>query len=86
MSWADEQETTSSFSADDLEPSVRIEQYDNRTIEEYSVNDNVYMIKVKPKYGPAYTLVDPDGNGEMEWRRDTLGMEINPPRWTLFSW
>jgi len=86
LSVADELEETTTFSADDLEPSVRIEQHDNRTIEEFSINDNVYMIKVTPKYGPPYTLVDPDGTGEMEWRRDTLGMEVNPPRWTLFSW
>lgn len=83
---AEELAETSGFSAADLEPSVRIEQLDNRTIEEYSVNDNVYMIKITPRYGAPYTLVDPDGTGEMEWRRDTLGMEVTPPRWTLFSW
>ena len=83
---AEELAETPGFSATDLEPSVRIEQLDNRTIEEYSVNDNVYMIKITPRYGAPYTLVDPDGTGEMEWRRDTLGMEVTPPRWTLFSW
>ena len=79
-------EEISAFSSADLEPSVRIEQHENRTIEEFSVNDNVYMIKVTPKYGAPYTLVDPKGNGEMEWRRDTLGAEVAPPQWTLFSW
>lgn len=85
-SCADETEETSAFSSADLEPAVRIEQHENRTIEEFSVNDNVYMIKVTPKYGAPYTLVDPNGTGEMEWRRDTLGAEVAPPSWTLFSW
>jgi hypothetical protein len=79
-------EETSAFSSADLEPSVRIEQHENRTVEEFSVNDNVYMIKITPKYGAPYTLIDPNGNGEMEWRRDTLGAEVTPPSWTLFSW
>ncbi len=76
----------SGFSSADLEPAVRIEQRENHKIEEFSVNDNVYMIRVTPKYGAPYTLVDPNGSGEMEWRRDTLGAEVAPPRWTLFSW
>ena len=76
----------SGFSSADIEPAVRIEQRENHKIEEYSVNDNVYMIRVTPKYGAPYTLVDPNGSGEMEWRRDTLGAEVAPPSWTLFSW
>lgn len=76
----------SGFSSADLEPAVRIEQRENHKIEEFSVNDNVYMIRITPKYGAPYTLVDPNGSGEMEWRRDTLGAEVAPPQWTLFSW
>jgi hypothetical protein len=49
-------EETSAFSSADLEPSVRIEQHENRTVEEFSVNDNVYMIKITPKYGAPYQI------------------------------
>ncbi len=69
-----------------LEPEITIQQFDNREVQEYSVNDRVYMIKITPKVGFPYYLVDPDGTGEMEYKRDTLGLEINPPQWTLFRW
>ena len=69
-----------------LEPEINIQQFDNREVQEYSINDHVYMIKITPKHGFPYYLVDPDGTGEMEYKRDTLGLEVNPPRWTLFRW
>ncbi len=71
---------------EDLGPEISIQQFDNREVQEYSINDHVYMIKITPKYGSPYYLVDPDGTGEMEYKRDTLGLEVNPPQWTLFRW
>ncbi|MFW2440941.1 MAG: DUF2782 domain-containing protein [Arenicellales bacterium] len=69
-----------------LEPEINIQQFDNRDVQEYSINDRVYMIKITPKYGSPYYLVDPDGTGEMEYKRDTVGLQVNPPQWTLFRW
>ena len=69
-----------------LEPEINIQQFNNREVQEYSINDRVYMIKITPSAGSPYYLVDPDGTGEMEYKRDTVGLEENPPRWTLFSW
>lgn len=69
-----------------LEPEINIQQFDNREVQEYSVNDRVYMVKITPSVGSPYYLVDPDGTGEMEYKRDTVGLEVNPPRWTLFRW
>ena len=71
---------------DGLEPEINIQQFDNREVQEYSVNDRVYMIKITPVVGSPYYLVDPYGTGEMEYKRDTVGLEVNPPRWTLFRW
>ena len=71
---------------DGLEPEIKIQQFDNREVQEYSVNDRVYMVKITPAAGSPYYLVDPDGTGEMEYKRDTVGLEVNPPRWTLFRW
>jgi hypothetical protein len=67
-------------------PAVTIEDYDNRTTEEYRVNGNLYMIKVNPTAGPSYYLVDPDGGGEFEWRRNTPSAELNVPQWALLQW
>jgi len=69
-----------------FEPEINIQQFDNREVQEYSVNDHVYMLKITPKNGFPYYLVDPDGTGEMEYKRDTVGLEVNPPQWTLFRW
>ena len=71
---------------DSLEPEIKIQQFDNREVQEYSVNDRVYMVKITPSVGSPYYLVDPDGTGEMEYKRDTVGLEVNPPQWTLFRW
>jgi hypothetical protein len=71
---------------DDMEPKVTIEEHHNRTVEEYRVNNNLYMVKITPKAGKPYYLVDPDGSGTMEWRRNSLGMDVQAPRWTLLRW
>lgn len=70
----------------DLEPQVEIKEHENRTVEEYRINGNLYMIKIKPRYGPAYYLVDDTGTGELEFRRDTAGRDMLIPKWTLMTW
>ena len=70
----------------DLGPEVRILQEKNADIEEFRANGKVYMIKVKPKKGPAYYLVDADGDGEFDTRRNDLQPNLLIPSWVLFSW
>ncbi len=72
--------------AADIQPSVTIEEFDNRTVEEYSVNNNTYMVKITPAAGAPYYLVDEDGSGEMAWHRGGQAMDNNVPQWALFSW
>ena len=73
---------------EEIEPEVNIIQREDKTIEEYRVNGQLYMIKVIPKNAPPYFLVDSDGNGSLESRRS--GHELEPdlmiPRWVLFRW
>lgn len=68
----------------DIQPSVTIREHPNRAVEEYRVNNNLYMIKVTPSVGAPYYLVDQDGSGDMEYRRSAYGHQA--PQWTLFSW
>ncbi len=68
------------------DPTVNIQEHENRTTEEFRVNGNLYMVKVTPAVGPAYYLVDPDGSGEFEWRRNTPGADLNVPQWALVRW
>mgnify|MGYP001813551264 CR=1 FL=1 len=60
--------------------------YENRVTEEYRVNGNLYMIKVKPNAGPSYYLVDPEGSGDYEMRRDSPSTPLTAPQWALTRW
>jgi len=70
----------------DLGPDVQILQGKSANIEEFRSNGKVYMIKVKPKKGPAYYLVDADGDGDFDTRRNDLQPNLLIPSWVLFSW
>jgi hypothetical protein len=70
----------------ELEPNVTIQQHSNRVVEQYRVNNNLYMVKITPSIGAPYYLIDDDGSGEMEYRRESGGRAMQVPQWTLFSW
>lgn len=67
-------------------PSVTIRREDGKTVEEYSINGNVYMVRVTPKNAPPYMLVDMDGDGQLEKSDSEVGPHILPPHWVLFEW
>ena len=72
-------------SGDSIEPDINIIQQEDRTIEEYRVNGKLYMIKVIPVVGPAYYLMDTDGDGSLETTRNDL--DSPPvPNWILLEW
>lgn len=71
---------------DELEPEVTITQREDEMIEEYRVNNQLYMIKVIPKKGYAYYLVDTDGDGRLDTRRNDLVEDVLIPQWTLLRW
>ena len=69
-----------------LEPEVTIRTTPGGTIEEYRVHGRLVRIKVIPRGGYPYYLVDADGDGYLE----TTGHELAPPflipAWVLFRW
>lgn len=69
-----------------IEPEITIIQQEDRTIEEYRVNGQLYMIKVTPSVGPSYYLMDTDGDGRLETRRHELDSKLLVPNWILFEW
>jgi len=73
-------------SGENMSPDITITRQKKETITEYSVNGNVYMVKITPSSGPAYYLVDTDGDGDLETRRSELEKGMNIPQWLLFSW
>ena len=70
----------------DIAPAVTLREHENRMVEEYRVNNNLYMIKVTPSIGAPYFLVDEDGSGDMAWNRGGSQFEQNVPQWALISW
>jgi len=59
----------------------------DKTIEEYSLNGKVYMVKIQQKGFPAYYLIDRDGDGRMDEQvSELMGPSAPPPSWVLFRW
>ena len=63
------------------EPEVRTVQKGDAVHQEYRINGRLYMVKVTPKIGPPYYLVDEDGSGQMKEADPTNRIVI--PRWVL---
>ncbi len=68
-----------------IEPQVTIIRKEDATIEEYRINGALYMVKVTPAVGPAYYMIDNDGDGRMDLRRSDLD-DVIVPQWVLFTW
>ncbi len=63
------------------EPEVTITTKGADRHEQYRMAGRLYMIKVIPKNGRPYYLVDKEGRGEFV--RDDLQSGISPPMWVI---
>ncbi len=70
--------------APDDEPQVTITKQTEQTVEEYRVGGKLYMIKITPKHGVPYYLVDDRGDGKFV-RQESLDSGLRVPRWTIHS-
>ena len=64
------------------EPGVTITKETGQTIEEYRVGGRLYMIKVIPKHGKPYYLVDDRGDGKFV-RQDSTDNGFRVPQWVI---
>ncbi len=64
------------------EPAVTIVKQAEQTVEEYRMGGRLYMIKVIPKNGIAYYLVDDRGDGKFA-RQESLDSGFRPPQWII---
>jgi hypothetical protein len=69
-----------------IEPEITIVQRKDATVQEYRAGGRIYMVKVKPFIGPAYYLVDNDGDGRLETRVGNWNESPVVPQWVIFSW
>ena len=76
---------SSTPTADDPnEPQVTIRQEGENKIEEFKSKGRVYAIRVTPKIGKPYLLIDPDGKGTMT-RAEEIGGGVRAPQWTILE-
>jgi len=61
---------------------VTITRQTDPVVEEYRVGGKLYMIKVTPKIGAPYYLVDDRGDGKFA-RQESLDTGFRPPRWVI---
>lgn len=69
-------------SATNDEPEVTITKQTEQTVEEFRANGRVYMIKITPKIGAPYYMVDDRGDGKFS-RQESLDSGLRPPRWII---
>ncbi len=70
---------------ENIEPDVRIIESERGTVQEYHAEGKVYMVKISPKNGPPYYLLDTDGDGVLDVRYNDV-RNIAVPQWILYSW
>jgi hypothetical protein len=63
------------------EPEVTITTKGTEIHEEYRLNGRLYMIKVVPKKGKPYYLIDQEGSGQ--FRRSDFESRISIPTWVI---
>jgi Protein of unknown function (DUF2782) len=61
---------------------VTITKQAEQTVEEFRSGGKLYMIKITPKVGPPYYLVDDLGDGKFSHHLN-LDPGFRPPRWVI---
>jgi hypothetical protein len=66
------------------EPQVNVIIRPTETVEEYRINGKLYMVKVTPRNGKPYYLVDTVGGGKFV-RHDDYDTGLRPPMWLFLQ-
>ena len=72
--------------ANAITPEVTIIRKKEQVIEEYRLNGQVYMIKITPSKGYPYYLMDSNGDGSLDSKRNELDPGLMIPKWVIFRW
>lgn len=67
-------------------PEVTIRRREGSIVEEYRLNGRLYMVRVVPERGLPYFLIDTDGDGQLDTRRNQFDAGLMVPGWVLFEW
>ena len=68
-------------------PTVTIREEEERMIEEYRLDGQIYMVKVTPKGGIPFYYIDTDGDGRLELDMDQRALNpVQPVYWKVKEW
>ena len=67
-----------------LEPEVTIKKGKEETVEEYRINGQLYMIKVIPRIGKPFYLLNKRSPVGEPHRGDLEGYGVNVPMWEIY--
>jgi hypothetical protein len=73
-------------SGEEMQPDITIIRKGKETIQEFRRNGQIYMIKVVPQVGPAYYMLDTNGDGKMDVKKNDLDKNTDINQWLLFEW
>ncbi|MFM8342514.1 MAG: DUF2782 domain-containing protein [Methylomonas sp.] len=73
-------------SGEEMQPDITIIRKGKETIQEFRRNGKVYMIKIMPQVGPAYYMLDTNGDGKMDVKKNDLDKNTDINQWLLFEW
>ncbi len=65
---------------------VTIVKFKERTIEEYRINGKLVQVKITPKHGYSYYLIDTDGDGNFDVRSSEAWKRTTVNTWKIFQW
>lgn len=68
---------------EESKPLITVRRQDGAEFKEYRVRGSVIAIKVTPKVGPVYWLIQRDGNLV---RHDAPGPNLTVPSWLVLEW
>lgn len=63
-------------------PAVTIKPSSQGRVVEYRANGKLFMLKVIPKVGKPYYLIDSKGDGQFA-RQESLDSGMRPPMWVI---
>ena len=73
-------------SGEEMQPDITIIRKGKETIQEFRRNGQIYMIKIVPQIGPAYYMLDTNGDGKMDVKKNDLDKNTDINQWLLFEW
>ena len=69
----------------ELQPQVTTRTENGETLQEYRVGGRLYMMRVIPRTGRPYVLVDHRGDGQFTRQDHTLDAGVRVPQWVLLE-